>query len=107
MGTNKTILKTSDWVKGKSRHDELIIGFIDSLDVLKEAVNVTVVESDNEEMIGMTIPMSIHQVDSIPESANKDIAQLSFLIDLALATDDKEWFQELSSQLNEKKQTVN
>ncbi|ANU23201.1 IDEAL domain-containing protein [Planococcus donghaensis] len=107
MGTNKTILKTSDWVKGKSRHDELIIGFIDSLDVLKEAVNVTVVESDNEDMIGMTIPMSIHQVDSIPESSNKDIAQLSFLIDLALATDDKEWFQELSSQLNEKKQTVN
>ena len=107
MGTNKTILKVSDWVKGKSRHDELIIGFIDSLDVLKEAVNVTVVESDNDETIGMTIPMSIHQVDSIPESVNKDAAQLSFLIDLALATDDKEWFQELSSQLNAKKQAVN
>ncbi len=107
MGTNKEILKISDWVKGKSRHDELIIGFVDSMDVLKEAVNVTVVESDNEEMIGMTIPMSIHQVENIPESVNKDAAQLGFLIDLALATDDKEWFQELSAQLNDKKQAIN
>ncbi|ANU25501.1 IDEAL domain-containing protein [Planococcus versutus] len=107
MGTNKTILKISDWVKGKSRHDELIIGFVDSMDVLKEAVNVTIVESDNEEMIGMTIPMSIHQVETIPESVNKDVAQLSFLIDLALATDDKEWFQELSAQLTDKKQAIN
>lgn len=107
MGTNKAILKTSDWVKGKSRHDELIIGFIDSMNVLKEAVNVTVVESDNEEMIGLTIPMSVHQVESIPASDTKDSAQLTFLIDLALATDDKEWFQELSAQLNAKKEAVN
>ena len=107
MENNKAILKTSDWVKGKSRHDELIIGFIDSMNVLKEAVNVTIVESDNEEMIGMTIPMSVHQVESIPESATKDVAQLSFLIDLALATDDKEWFHDLTAQLNAKKQGVN
>src|SRR5690606_12829982 len=107
MENNKAILKTSDWVKGKSRHDELIIGFIDSMNVLKEAVNVTVVESDNEEMIGMTIPMSVHQVESIPESSSKDVAQLSFLIDLALATDDKEWFHDLTAQLNAKKQSVN
>ena len=58
-------------------------------------------------MIGMTIPMSVHQVESIPESDTKDAAQLGFLIDLALATDDKEWFQELSAQLNAKKETVN
>lgn len=107
MSTNKMILTISDWVKGKSRHDELIIGFVDSMDIFSESVNVTVVESDNEEMIGMTIPMSIHQIEKIPESNSKDAAQLSFLIDLALATDDKEWFQELSAQLNEKKQPIN
>lgn len=107
METNKMILKTSDWVKGKSRHGELIIGYIDSMNVLKEAVNVTVVESDNEAIIGMTIAMPIQIVESIPATVTKEVAELEFLIDLALATDDKEWFQDLSSQLNEKKQAVN
>lgn len=107
METNKMILKTSDWVKGKTRHGELIIGFIDSMDVPKEAVNVTVVESDNEEIIGMTIPMPAVIVESIPAAETKEVAELEFLIDLALSTDDKEWFQELTGQLNEKKQTVN
>lgn len=107
METNKMILKTSDWVKGKSRHGELIIGYIDSMNVLKEAVNVTVVESDNEAIIGMTIAMPIQIVESIPAAEKKEVAELEFLIDLALATDDKEWFQDLSSQLNEKKQAVN
>ncbi|UJF25559.1 IDEAL domain-containing protein [Planococcus sp. 107-1] len=107
MEANKMILKTSDWVKGKSRHGELIIGYIDSMNVLKEAVNVTVVESDNEAIIGMTIAMPIQIVESIPAAETKEVAELEFLIDLALATDDKEWFQDLSSQLNEKKQAVN
>lgn len=107
METNKMILKTSDWVKGKSRHGELIFGYIDSMNVLKEAVNVTVVESDNKAIIGMTIAMPIQIVESIPAAEKKEVAELEFLIDLALATDDKEWFQELSSQLNEKKQAVN
>ena len=104
---NKTILKTSDWVKGISRNGELIIGFIDSMSILEEAVNVIVAESDNEEMIGKTIPMSIKQVESIPVAKNKDAGQLEFLIDLALATGDEKWFHELSAELKLKKQAVN
>ncbi|WP_367281416.1 IDEAL domain-containing protein [Planococcus shixiaomingii] len=107
INNNKTILKTSDWVKGVSRHGELIIGFIDSMSIIQEAVNVVVAESDNEELIGKTIPMSVNQVESMPEAGNKDAGQLEFLIDLALSTGDKEWFNELSAELNSKKQTVN
>lgn len=103
----KTILKNNDWVKGISRHGELIIGFIDSMNVFEEAVYVVVVESDNEELIGKTIPMSIKQVESIPANKTKDAGQLEFLIDLALSTGDKEWFNELSAELNSKKQSVN
>ncbi|RNF40404.1 IDEAL domain-containing protein [Planococcus salinus] len=107
MKNDKAILKTSDWVKGISRHGELIIGFIDSMSMVQEAVNVVVVESDNEEMIGKTIPMSVNQVESIPMIQSKGAGELEFLIDLALATGDKEWFEELSAELNSKKQAVN
>jgi hypothetical protein len=104
---NKAILKISDWVKGISRHGELILGFIDSINLDQEAVYIVVAESDNEELIGKTIPMSIKQVESIPAAKTKDAGQLEFLIDLALSTGDKEWFDELSAELNAKKQAVN
>jgi uncharacterized protein YpiB (UPF0302 family) len=107
INSNKTILKTSDWVKGISRHGELIIGFIDSMDLGKEAVNVVVVKSDNIELVGKTIPMSAKQVESVPAIGTRDAGQLEFLIDLALSTGDEEWFIELSAELNARKQSVN
>ncbi|MDN7247041.1 IDEAL domain-containing protein [Planococcus shenhongbingii] len=107
INDNKTILKISDWVKGVTRNDELIIGFIDSMNIIQEAVYVVVAESDNEELIGKTIPLPIKQVESIPSAKSKDAGQLEFLIDLALSTGDKEWFNELSAELNSKKQSVN
>ncbi|MGI2326925.1 IDEAL domain-containing protein [Planococcus sp. YIM B11945] len=107
LNDKKTILKISDWVKGISRHGELIIGFIDSINLDQEAVYLIVAESDNEELIGKTIPMSIKQVESIPQNDTKDVAQLEFLIDLALSTGDEAWFHELTAELNLKKQAVN
>lgn len=106
MNEDKTILKTSDWVKGTSLDGEMIIGFIDSMSMVQGAVNVTVAESDNESIIGMTIPLGVKQVESLPQSAPKDTAQLEYLIDLALQTGDKEWFEELTGELNEKTQAV-
>ncbi|TWT13196.1 IDEAL domain-containing protein [Planomicrobium sp. CPCC 101079] len=107
MNNNQTILTTSDWVKGISRHGELIIGFVDSMNIAKEAVNVTVVKSDNIELIGKTISMSVKQVETVPAGQTKDAGQLEFLIDLALSTGDEKWFLELSAELNAKKQMVN
>lgn len=106
MNENKSILKTSDWVKGISRNGEMIVGFIDSMSMVQGAVNVTVAESDNEALIGKTVPMSVKQVESLPQTVAKDAAQLEYLIDLALATGDKEWFEELTAELNEKKLAV-
>jgi hypothetical protein len=103
----KAILKKSDWVKGTARNGELIIGFIDSMSMVQEAVNVTVAESDNEHIIGKTISISATQVESIPVAKNKDVGQLEFLIDLALTTGDEEWFQELTGELKMKKEFVN
>ena len=106
MNEDKTILKTSDWVKGTSINGEMIIGFIDSMSMVQGAVNVTVAESDNEAIIGKTVPLAVKQVESLPQTVAKDAAQLEYLIDLALQTGDREWFEELTAELNGKKQTV-
>lgn len=106
MNEEKTILKTSDWVKGTSRNGEMIIGFIDSMSMVQGAVNVTVAESDNVDIIGKTVPLAVQQVESLPQAVAKDAAQLEYLIDLALQTGDKAWFDELTGELNGKKQAV-
>lgn len=103
----KAILKKSDWVKGIARNGELIIGFIDSMSMVQGAVNVTVAESDNEEIIGKTIPILANQVESIPMAKNKDLGELEFLIDLALKTGDEEWFHELTGELKGKTEVMN
>ncbi|WP_174727836.1 IDEAL domain-containing protein [Mesobacillus harenae] len=103
---NNSILKTGDWVKGKSENGELIIGFIESLDILNGAVRVSVVKSDNEETVGKKILMGNRAVKVIPDSNVSNKEQLLYLVDLALLTGDKEWFFELSSKLNSMKELV-
>ena len=105
---NKTILKPGDWIKGESRDGELIIGYIESMipDIPEGAVKVTVVTSDNNESIGKTIPILSKRVRSLPVSNVTNKTQIEFLIDLALTSGDKEWFMELSKELNSMKQLV-
>jgi uncharacterized protein YpiB (UPF0302 family) len=107
LSSNKTILKIGDWIKGKSRDGELIIGYIESLDILEDKVNVTVTTSDNEAIVGVTIPMLTKQVKKLPDAQVKNKEQIQFLIDLALTTGDENWFMELSSKLNSMRELVN
>lgn len=107
MNEETTILKTTDWVKGTSIKGEMVIGFIDSLSMVQGAVYVTVAESDNAEIVGLTIPIAVQQVETLPEIAPKDPAQLEDLIDMALQTGDKEWFEELTGELNGKGKKLN
>lgn len=100
------LLQTGDWVKGTLRNGELIIGYIESLDVTG-VVKVTVVTSDNNEIIGKTVPILIGRVKKLPVSKVNNKAQIQFLIDVALSTGDEEWFIELSSKLNSMNELVN
>ncbi|MCM3586672.1 IDEAL domain-containing protein [Mesobacillus maritimus] len=100
------ILKIGDWVKGSSRDGELIIGYIDSINILEELVNVKVVKSDNPNSISCTFQLNIHQVKILPESNVTNKEQIRFLIDLALSTGDEEWFLELSSKIQTMEQLV-
>ncbi|WML50882.1 IDEAL domain-containing protein [Neobacillus sp. PS3-12] len=103
---DNSVLKTGDWIKGKSVDGQLIIGYIESLSILDGVVKVTVVTSDNRETIGKTIPILSKSVKKLPPSKAVNKEQIIFLIDLALSTGDEDWFLELSSKLNSMKQLV-
>jgi len=100
------LLQTGDWIKGTLRDGELIMGYIESLDI-SGIVKVTVVTSDNDEIIGKKVSMLGERVKRLPVSNVSNKAQIQFLIDLALSTGDEEWFIELSSKLNSMNELVN
>ncbi|QGQ44364.1 IDEAL domain-containing protein [Metabacillus sediminilitoris] len=104
---NNSTLKTGDWIKGKLHDGELLIGYIESQDFSEGVVKVTVVKSDDNEVIGKTIPILRKRVKRLPVSKVTNKEQVLFLIDLALSTGDEDWFMELSAKLNSMKQLVN
>lgn len=106
MSTNNAILKIGDWIKAQSRDGELIIGYVDSFDLLEEMTKVTVTTSDNQELVGKTIPIMNNKVKILPNSNVRNKEQILNLIDLALASGDEEWFLELSSKLNAMRELV-
>ncbi|MCM3726591.1 IDEAL domain-containing protein [Neobacillus cucumis] len=100
------LLQTGDWIKGTLRDGELIMGYIESFDT-SGIVKVTVITSDNNEIIGKKVSMLSERVKRLPVSNVSNKAQIQFLIDLALSTGDEEWFIELTSKLNSMNQLVN
>lgn len=100
MSNQPSILKTGDWVKGKLLSGELVIGYIENLDMESQTIKAKVVTSDNKTIEGKSIPMLNRQVKKIPDTHIKNKEQIQFLIDLALETGDEEWFIELTTKLN-------
>lgn len=104
---NISTLKTGDWIKGSLRDGELIIGYIESFDFSEGTIKVTVVKSENNDVVGKTISILRKRVKRLPDSKVSNKEQVQFLIDLALSTGDEDWFMELSAKLNSMKQLVN
>ncbi|PAE40364.1 IDEAL domain-containing protein [Bacillus sp. 7884-1] len=94
------MLEIGDWVKGSLLSGELIIGYIESLSNLDGVAKVTIVKSDNKDIIGRTIALLTNQLKRLPAANVSNKEQILFLIDLALSTGDEEWFNELSSKLH-------
>ncbi len=91
-----------EWVKGKSVHDELVKGFVDSVNDYLGTIKIYVHECDNPETVGKVIETFQNRISVLEEQdLEKDETYILNLIDLALITKDKEWFLELSAQLNE------
>ena len=92
-------VQVGDWVSGFSFNDEVIRGYVESIDREIGKVKVQVFESDNEAIVGHTAEASIRRVRLLPDKAPDDEATLTQLIDLALASKDEAWFKELTSRL--------
>lgn len=101
-----TILTTGDWVKGTSRNGELIIGYVENLDLQEATVSTKVITSDNREIEGRSIPLMTKDVKKLPDSKIANKEQIRFLIDLALSTGDEEWFLALTKKLNAMRELV-
>jgi hypothetical protein len=99
-------VRIGDWIKGKSKNGELIHGYIEHVNGFQNTVKARVIACDNEEMIGRMIELSNNWVEPLPISMKDEKQYVLHLIDLALATKDKEWFMELSTQLNSISQTI-
>ncbi|WP_080848353.1 IDEAL domain-containing protein [Cytobacillus gottheilii] len=101
-----TNLQIGDWIKAQSPDGELILGYIDSVHEQEQFAKVIVVTSDNNEAVGKKIPILQKRLKKIPNAKVTNVEQLRFLIDLALETGDREWFNELSNKLNSMKKLV-
>jgi hypothetical protein len=92
-------VEIGDWVMGNTDQDELIHGFIDSMNELHGTVGITVIASDNEFAIGATVEVLNNAVKKLPDSSFDNKEQLKSLIDIALLTNDEQWFMELTDKL--------
>jgi hypothetical protein len=95
---NRLAPRRGDWVSGISPQDERFIGFIESMDS-EGFAKVFVTQSDNTAAIGSTLKASLKQMKTMPESALSEPESIRCLIDLALSTKDRIWFDDLAKQL--------
>lgn len=100
------IFEKGDWVRAKSRDGELVRGYIESIDTYQDIMKIHVVESDNTKVVGKSIWLIMKYAEKLPEVPPSDKELLS-LIDLALLTKDKAWFNKLTDQLNQSTPKVN
>ncbi|MEW9711730.1 hypothetical protein [Paenibacillus sp. SI8] len=84
-------------MKGKTEIRELIQGYIESIHDLQ--VNVNVLQSDNEEIIGTLVSVPRHRLKMQSEISLKDEGITRALIDIALTALDAAWFKELADGL--------
>ena len=92
-------INLGDWVKGKTNQNEMIHGYIETIDFYERFVSVKVISCDNVEIIGKTVSLVNQTVEHVPTAEIDNIEQLYDLIDLALLTKDKAWFYELTRKL--------
>ncbi len=92
--------EVSDWVQGKTVDGEFIHGYIETVDAQKGIARVRVVQSDNEEAVGRVIGVRESWLRSLPVNPLADKNNVESLIDIALATYDEAWFNELTDRLN-------
>ncbi|MCL6571697.1 MAG: IDEAL domain-containing protein [Bacillus sp. (in: Bacteria)] len=89
-----------EWVRGRLREGELIHGYVESVNPELEINKVTVIKSDNDQLIGKVIWIGDNFVEKLPTVPANSETELLSLIDIALLNKDEQWFMDLSEQLS-------
>lgn len=95
--TKHSSIQVGDWVSGTSQLDEKFIGYVDSW-ADDQIVKVWVTQSDHDDIVGEFVQTKLSKIRKLDELSSFTQDELTSLIDLALLTKDKEWFQDLISQ---------
>ncbi|SHE78699.1 IDEAL domain-containing protein [Seinonella peptonophila] len=91
--------QVGEWVSGTSMEDERIRGYIEEIEASIDQATIRVIESDRQEAVGEIVRSRLRQLKKLPVESAQSVGELMDLIDLALATRDKEWFDDLSLRL--------
>lgn len=89
----------SDWVTATTNQDEMLHGYVESMDVLGGLTRIYVIASDRESTIGKVMEVSNQDVKKLPAISLDIEEQVRSLIDVALAVRDEMWFLELTGKL--------
>ncbi|MGF2615871.1 IDEAL domain-containing protein [Rossellomorea vietnamensis] len=92
-------VNVGDWVRGFAKNGALIQGYMENIDPIDPLFKIRVIDSDDKDLIGYTLNMDDSLMEKMQTSSALTEPQLNFLIDIALETNDKEWFLELSNAL--------
>ncbi|WP_159887115.1 IDEAL domain-containing protein [Paenibacillus puerhi] len=92
------IIVEGDWVCGSSPSDEKYIGYVEAVDE-SGLLLIRVTQSDHEALVDTTLQAGRTKTKKLPERSASTREELRSLIDLALLTHDKEWFEELKTRL--------
>ena len=92
------LLEISDWVLGKTKHGELVQGFVETVDSLRGIAKVYVVKCANENTVGKIVTIPLQWLERMSTGTFDDLESLHDLIDLSLLIRDKAWFLELAAK---------
>lgn len=91
--------QVGDWVKGRTMIGELVHGYVEHEEVYHTFIKVRVLLSDNKKLIGKIVRIDEKDLQIYATTKQWTKEEMTNLIDLALSTRDREWFDTLSSKV--------
>ncbi|MCZ0701968.1 uncharacterized protein YpiB (UPF0302 family) [Natronobacillus azotifigens] len=91
-------IQVGDWVETESSKGQRILGFIEKDTEEENMLQLRVIMSDNDMLTGHSIQVNQSKLTMQESNSNYSVQELAQLIDLALLTNDKAWFDELTAQ---------
>lgn len=94
-------MNIGDWVKGVSINDERFRGYVEWISAKHDNVKVRVTQSDHIHVIGKVIHSQKRKLSLLADESFSGERWLQDLIDVALISGDRNWFIELSNELQQ------